>query len=336
MEQREKVESIRCDTGREFLALLRRSNELWERKGADAQWIFRGQSNADWPLRPRLWRPTVWSEEAGAVDSLNRSWTDGLMKKLESNLHWQGEHGGPFGELFTDLDQEWVKKSLFPAGKFALPLHRVREVIRAWAAEERMVRRFMEIADELGYPVGGPMKAGNLDLGQVVRWDLPTGIEFAQHHGLPTRVLDWTRKPEIAAFFAAGDARSTSGEMAVYALHESAWSKSRPDAVSWQVQVLAPKRSNHSYLHAQESLFTWLKNGEIDYLLTESWPSLESKVGSGLVKLVLPRSEAPELKRLLWRERVSQAHLMPTYDNIAGVLKERWAVESAELDTSRG
>jgi hypothetical protein len=43
-----------------------------------------------------------------------------------------------------------------------------------------------------------------------------------------------------------------------------------------------------------------------------------------LKKLTLPSSEATELRRLLFAEGISLAHLMPTFDNIKATLQAHW------------
>ena len=53
-------------------------------------------------------------------------------------------------------------------------------------------------------------------------------------------------------------------------------------------------------------------------------------VGSGRRKCgFCTVSEADKLVALLWRERISQAHLMPTYDSVTAALRSRWRLEES-------
>lgn len=68
-------------------------------------------------------------------------------------------------------------------------------------AEKKMLRLFKNQA------------APYLPRSDVSTWEL---LAIAQHHGLPTRMLDWSRNPLVAAYFAV-EAES-SGDSAIYVL----------------------------------------------------------------------------------------------------------------------
>jgi hypothetical protein len=137
---------------------------------------------------------------------------------------------------------------------------------------------------------------------------------------MPTRILDWTHSPEVAAFFAADLAKTDQNEpIAVWALNVRAL------PIKSGVRLLTVDRSDIGFLHAQEGLFTYLAGGDLTYLLSGSWPPVDSVVSRvALSKLILPASEATELKRLLWAEGYSRAHLMPTLDNVTKALESLW------------
>lgn len=317
------IKQIGKNTAGEFLEYLNPLKEQWGR-GPKSPWIFRGQGNASWGLVPKAWREEAY----------------GLLQPIMMRLRQYADKA--WFDLYSRSGKTKDKS-----------MADVLEVLTHTASVNELTYFFAQLADELGYPVPGITDiCPGKEFIEKHEWpdfdyEKPSdAFALSQHHGLPTALLDWTRTPWFAAFFAA------DSNLGI----ETPRSGKRPDLAVWaanlkqintdryQPNALCPlkcPRSENNFLHAQDALFLWYPEADVFRLEERNWPDFLEVVNRGysksqpkpIQKITLKGEQVQELIYQLYRLRISRAHLMPTYDNIAKTVEYGSFIENVDLFT---
>jgi hypothetical protein len=299
--------TMKAASASELVARLRRSNDSWWGDGLSSPWVFRGIGDADnWPLLPSAWRA-----RPNKLEPL-------MCFVAAANLAVPSEAGND-------------------------PVH--RSFLEWQSAEKQAIYEFAHLANSIGFKVQSDALAKHQSplhhgfamsmRGEGTYPDIPT-MALAQHHGIPTRLLDWTESPLVAAYFAAATEfrPSSAKNVCVWAFntaltrHEDGLERMYGP---FRVFVRDPPRGENQYLHSQGGVLTELLGCQDYFLKHHSWPSLETVFREHdmeqpiLIAHVLPIEEVPALLTILDREGINTAQLMPSLDNVAKTVVARWS-----------
>lgn len=166
--------------------------------------------------------------------------------------------------------------------------------------EEQTMHRFVD------------MSVPYLDLRNMSSWDQWT---IGQHHGVPTRFLDWTQNPLIAAYFAieGGD----EADAAVYIINRDSFTDSSdvedlfsaPDEIVLHIPSYINPR-----IIAQKGVFTVHKNPlkPIDSTLAE--------MSLPITKVIIPHTSFNEIRNRLDWCGINRYFVYPGLDGLASYL----------------
>lgn len=320
------VEVCHCPNGEKFTAqsffteIASSNSQWWNSSRTTPEWVFRGHSDSSWKLLPSAWRSDGSSKLRNLIESLE-------LVKLDKLSTPEGR------ELWASLGIDEESLCEHP--------------IVPWVnAEIEALHQFVSKSDSLGLKVDPLCHDTHSILETNRRWlyylfDIKVTqsrlqqTALAQHHGIPTRLLDWTTSAHLAAFHAV-NARHSDTDISIWALRKkSDFIFETESGKSYQaLSFYSPPYHSNQYLKAQKGLFTYCGFGEIFFYENGYWPALEDMKARErnetersfpyLKKLVLAAEHVPELRKILDMEGYSLSGCMPTFDNVSKDVISQW------------